>query len=416
MVKKSPTPLSLQFALIPFRAVDSVSEGIGSRVVTWWKYILVGCGGFFLTYLIYHNPPVTLGLVLYWIALFFIRSLIWFISWINIQFVVAVTVVYGGAILHYVYGPRPIPKEPESAPPSVSQFTKQEKTVDAKDGKDVGAGEGPSYVLNLQTQNAESQERFLLRTLSVITWFLWFSYFCRLLPYPLLFLVYLSVFTGTVIYIRKRPIVPSFTTKYTAVLFGLTGGRLSTNSSRGVSRKGSVQQFSKSRRNTQLTGTPSPGGIIQLREAASETPISRSGGEILSDTGSELLPGIKKLRPPLDLKIEQNTTPYTSSADMPGIYPEDSLASPIASTFGNESEDEVDGLLDSNKFLYGVLCACMVVQVWNHLWLVHLLPIPVVYYGVKRMCISFGLKDCIETAVYKPFIEFYFAENGPSRK
>lgn len=92
--------------------------------------------------------------------------------------------------------------------------------------------------------------------------------------------------------------------------------------------------------------------------------------------------------------------------------PEDvnDLPSPIYSDADvDASIDEVEGtLIDTNKFLYAVLCACIVVQVWNRLWLLHLLPIPVVYYGLKQLCSKFGIQSCIKERIEVPFRQFYF--------
>lgn len=426
MVKGCSSPLSFQLAFTPFRAVDSISESIGTRVVTWWKWIVTGCGGFFLTYLIYHNPPVTFGLILYWICLVTFKTLVWLISWVNGKFVVAVSAVYLAMIFHYIYGPG---SESQSTPKSTSSIhiKHEDKQKDSGGGGDesdlASGGECPQSCQAIH-HNPFIHNRLLRRILSITTWLSLFTYICRFLPYPLLILVFVSLVTGTVVYIRKRPFLPSFATKYAAILalFGVSG-KLSNQSSRGVSRKGSVQQFSKSRRNTQLIGTPSPAtgaAISQLKESSSGTPIGGSvlnvnvGDQRVVDQGPDELM-VKKLRPPVDLKIDSDIQPYSSSADILGFYSNDTIPSSIE-TGCEETEDEVDGILDSNTFLYGLLCACLIVQIWNRMWLLHLLPIPVVYFGIKRMCISFGMKDYLEKTIYRPFLEFYTTKTGPSRK
>jgi hypothetical protein len=98
---------------------------------------------------------------------------------------------------------------------------------------------------------------------------------------------------------------------------------------------------------------------------------------------------------------------------------ETDLPSPIYSdTEDDVGVDEVEGqLIDTNKFLYGVLCACIVVQVWHRLWLLHLLPIPVVYYGIKKLCSNFGIGAYFRKKVREPFLKFYLDQgNEHSRK
>lgn len=85
------------------------------------------------------------------------------------------------------------------------------------------------------------------------------------------------------------------------------------------------------------------------------------------------------------------------------------MPSPILSANSSTAEDEVDGhaVVDSNKFLYGVFVACMIVFVWNRLWLMHLIPIPIVYYGVKKLSSRFGLPTIIKQKAVQPCIELY---------
>lgn len=92
------------------------------------------------------------------------------------------------------------------------------------------------------------------------------------------------------------------------------------------------------------------------------------------------------------------------------------MPSPIYNSELVDGADEGDGkyLIDSNKFLYGVLCACVVVHIWNRLWLLHLLPIPVVYYGIKKLCGKVGLEDYYNLKLKQPFLEFYSNPNSGS--
>jgi len=91
------------------------------------------------------------------------------------------------------------------------------------------------------------------------------------------------------------------------------------------------------------------------------------------------------------------------------------MPSPIYDTEA-EGIDEVEGnyFIDSNKFLYGVLCACVVVQIWNRLWLLHFLPIPLVYYGLKKLCTKVGIEDYFNKKFKEQFLDFYSDLQDPS--
>ena len=75
----------------------------------------------------------------------------------------------------------------------------------------------------------------------------------------------------------------------------------------------------------------------------------------------------------------------------------------------SEERDEIDHadfVLDSNIFLYFVFVACVVVQAWNHPWVMHLLPLPVVYYGAKQLFLSSSAPAHFETRVRTPAAGF----------
>jgi len=254
----------------------------------------------------------------------------------------------------------------------------------------------PDHLAKSQSPPDDSPtDRLMIRAISVTTWGMWFIYTCRLLPYPLLFMLLLSIITGTIIYLQKRSAirnaVPTLT-KYAAVLTML--GK-SKQSSRGVSRKSSIQL--KARRNTLTSPSPSDAN----NQFSTPKEAENQQANLFSS-------------PPDRTTMKETVKePEAKGPETVGFYSDETLLSPVDS---NVSEDEVDGLLDSNKFMYGVLCACFVVQIWNRLWLVHLLPIPVIYFGVKKLGLAFGIHDYIKRTVFQPFVEFYSTHDGPSRK
>ncbi|ODM93815.1 Transmembrane protein [Orchesella cincta] len=377
MVNESPTPLSLQLAFIPFRTVDSVSESIGSKVFSWWKYIAIGATGFFLTYLIYYNPPEKLLNFLCFLIVFMFQAMLWIISWINGKLVLAMSAVYLGTVLHFVFGRMSV-QQHEAATTQTSKPTDQ-PDQSSKPASDV------------QDSN---QNDLIVRVIAITTWAMWFIYTCRLLPYPLLFLFFLSIFTGSIIYVQKRSAIRNTVPALTKYAVALTILGKSRQSSRGVSRKGSIQ--SKGRQNTLMS--PSPSDSNKQFSTPNESDSLQS----------HHLPSASDKQA---TTAEPNNATDPKSPEILGCYSDEALLSPVGSTV---SEDEVDGVLDSNKFLYSVLCACLVVQVWHRLWLVHLLPIPVIYFGLKRLGLSFGIFDYFQKTVVQPFVKFYSTQCGPS--
>lgn len=50
----------------------------------------------------------------------------------------------------------------------------------------------------------------------------------------------------------------------------------------------------------------------------------------------------------------------------------------------------------SNYYLYGLLWACVLAEIWLHVWLLHLLLIPAVYIGIKYSATKFGVLDFLK--------------------
>lgn len=429
LVKASPTPLSLQLVVIPFRAIDSLSESIGTRVLTWWKYIGGGAVLFLLTYVVYHNPPVTLGLVLFWMAVSVFEAGLWTISWINGTVVLSFSVVYFvAAFLNFrKWQAEGLTGERIKCTNTIK--TSEKTLAQSEDIHANPAGDQPDKDKStkppedsLQSTEPTVQNTFdewLVPTTAVVTWFTWFIYICELLPYPMLLLVGISIITGTAIYLRKQSGGYSIygVTHHVALLLQLGDPNRSVHPSRGVSRKSSISQLRgvKHDRRQSASLLPSP------QDETSDVAVLFNK----ASPSSSVTPGsiVKRAKPaPLDLrgfisapKTGSAEALPSSSSDMirlcpvePGDLP---LLSPLPSLY-QESEDEVDGLLDSNKFIYGVLCACLVVQAWHHFRLVILLPIPVAYFGLKRLFILLGLPSYLDKTLRQPCIKFYQTPQG----
>lgn len=59
------------------------------------------------------------------------------------------------------------------------------------------------------------------------------------------------------------------------------------------------------------------------------------------------------------------------------------------------SMDIQDDKVDTDKYMYAALYACIGMLLWKHLWIAHILVIPVAYYIVKQLGGYFGFWDTI---------------------
>lgn len=101
-VKSSKVPFVLQVLSSPVIIADSVSDQIGDYVSNYWKSIGGAFVSFFATYLIYHNPPVTLGLMLQWIISTLYSIVYTVLGCVRSEIVFALIIAYGGLIIHTI--------------------------------------------------------------------------------------------------------------------------------------------------------------------------------------------------------------------------------------------------------------------------------------------------------------------------
>lgn len=99
-VKGSQVPFVLQLLATPVIVADSVSDRIGDYVTTYWKWIGGGIALFFGTYVLYYNPPRTLGLILKWIVTTVVAVLEYVLGCVRSEIVMALIVAYVGLIFH----------------------------------------------------------------------------------------------------------------------------------------------------------------------------------------------------------------------------------------------------------------------------------------------------------------------------
>jgi len=101
-VKESSSPLALHVILTPITLADRLSDQIGNYVWTFWKSILGGIGLFFVTYVLYYNPPVAVASFIHWMITGLFSWSHWTLSWMNWQMICTLNVVYLGYVVHFV--------------------------------------------------------------------------------------------------------------------------------------------------------------------------------------------------------------------------------------------------------------------------------------------------------------------------
>lgn len=47
--------------------------------------------------------------------------------------------------------------------------------------------------------------------------------------------------------------------------------------------------------------------------------------------------------------------------------------------------------VSGNRYIHGALMACVIVLLWQHIWLFHLVPIPLIFYVVRSLGSTFGV-------------------------
>ncbi|XP_054712364.1 transmembrane protein 245-like isoform X2 [Uloborus diversus] len=96
------------------------------------------------------------------------------------------------------------------------------------------------------------------------------------------------------------------------------------------------------------------------------------------DAGSEITPDISPATDTLDSHQNVQVDPTTPERTIPTV---------LQSTMNSEELGEEKM---SNFYLYGLLWACLLAQVWLHPWLFNLLFVPCTYMGLKYAAIKFG--------------------------
>jgi hypothetical protein len=101
-VQTSSAPFTVHIMSSPLLIADSISERIGDYVWNYWKSIGGGIAAFFVTYVVYHNPPVQLGLSLQWIVTSGFSVGIYLLNFVRGDVLLALHAVYGGLIIQSI--------------------------------------------------------------------------------------------------------------------------------------------------------------------------------------------------------------------------------------------------------------------------------------------------------------------------
>lgn len=70
------------------------------------------------------------------------------------------------------------------------------------------------------------------------------------------------------------------------------------------------------------------------------------------------------------------------------------LLGKLKAEFGKSTDVQTDKV-DTDKYMYAAMYACLGVLLWRHLWVMHILVIPIVYYIVKQLGCYFGFGETI---------------------
>ena len=98
-VKQSPVPFSVRIVSSPLVVADSISDRIGTYIWKYWKTILISIAVFFITYIVYYNPPVSLVAFLQYAVTFMWGLVWWILGWVNGVVVVTLNVIYVSAVI-----------------------------------------------------------------------------------------------------------------------------------------------------------------------------------------------------------------------------------------------------------------------------------------------------------------------------
>ncbi|CAG7832253.1 unnamed protein product [Allacma fusca] len=390
--KTSSAPFTIKIMTSPLVVADSLSEKIGNYIWKSWKPILGAITAFFVTYIVYYNPPVTLAAVLQYLISGIFGMTIWILSWINGAVVVALNVGYLVAVAHFVISSR-------------KKKNVQTEGASNEDAVDKSLNENDSSAFTPRRTISEKTSRVLieeqnkgnhLKLLSYVSWSATAAYICLKLSYT--FLIPLGIFaaTGANVYLRSQR----------EKSFRYTLPTISRMACMMVLNIGAEDPGKRSRPRSTSQILP-PGFVGRVKE----TPSFESTGvpserhrRTSNDNSVEKLHLFRSFSEGHRSKAEDISSPQDWSEHRPSAE----MPSPILTSTPSNSGDEVDGHgLDSNTFLYGVFCACVVVSVWNRLWLMHLVPIPLVYYGIKKLSSRVGAEKYIKNKIFKPLLDQY---------
>lgn len=387
-MKNSSAPFVIHLVTVPIVIVDNVSDIIGSNVIAFWKSTLAGLGIFLLTYFTYYNPPSTLVTVGHWFGITFWNLLIWSLQWtVNLPLVVALNVIYIGHLVTSTFQRMKSTSTNESAAASSADTTDSQQQQQQNDQSNTNTNDIITSTTN-ESQNRQ-QNYFLTNILPYLSLTITFIYIClNVLPYSFLIGLVIFVTLGIVTYIQgggteevnsnannktveQQKVIPSVLSHYAAIV---------------ALNIGVTSPISTTPKNSSSTAS------LEERRARLQKSWSEGSGFGGGGGGRQL-----SSKSPSEQSIQEHSSSNVMDKNQSEIMDDsiDGLA---------EHEEAV--LLDSNKFLYGVFCAICIVQMWNHPWIMRMLPLPVVYYGLKKLCKRTGINDYIYQKIGVPIKEF----------
>ena len=327
----SRTPLIISLMLLPVQIVDQTSDSLGSFLWRHLKYIggvlLAGA----LVFGIYHYTPSILSCLVWRTCLIFNSVVGFFITTCNIYMIAAVLIGYLSVL--YIY------------------WT-------------------PSNSIHF-------------RYTSFVVWFIISLYVSNMLDaYQVLIFLTLQAlclvgFVYEVIFIMEnQELEEGYMTFMEAARFALTNSLVANvqeDTLAPLSSEKSIENIVEDKIAELQTGDAGPG----CTKASSTAKLSKKSMSLDADVGTA--PANRKLRSALNV---QSSSPITSR----DRYLLRRLKSEL-----RMSIDVEDDKVDTDKYMYGTLYACIGMIFWKHRWMIYVLSIPVAIYIIKQLGNYFGL-------------------------
>ncbi|CAK9813950.1 Transmembrane protein 245 [Anthophora quadrimaculata] len=329
----SHTPLIINLMVLPIQIVDKASNSLGSFL---WKYIKYIVSAFLLTTLglgVYNYTPSILSCLIWKICLIFNTIFGFFISTCNTYMIAVILIGYLSVL--YIYW----------TPYNSIHF----------------------------------------RYCSFVIWFMISLYVSNMLGayqiivYITLQILYLIGFIYEVaIIMETHELEGKNMTFMEAIYFSLTNNLITNvqqNSLYSLKSKTSIESIDEETTDTKVKNEEQRGKTTALMtDIGSSMKLSRKSMSL--DAGNTVTTS-HKLRPPSNV---------ASSMTLRDRYLLRRLKTELRMSIDIENDK-----VDTDKYMYGALYACIGMLLWKHRWMIYILIIPIAFYIIKQFGNYFGL-------------------------